>query len=320
MSDCRCSPFTVAAFLLAASCLVSSASAQSATSVDSVANSSTQSAKKQPAPFRWVNPQKLKLPGVRHATFRSSSMDIDVGYCIYIPSEYSKPRASNKRFPVVYYLHGGRPGNETKSVKLVKHMHRAIESGRVPPMIYVFVNGGPVSHYNMSGRSNAMGEDVFVKELIPHVDSVYRTINGRDGRGIEGFSQGGRGTTRIMFKYPELFGSAAPGGAGQATEKRISEENGRESDALVFAPGHNTYDRARAYAKKRSPALPILIHVGTKGFNYENNLAYMEFLDTLKISYQRLIVKDAAHSAAEIYEKRGVEIMMFHATNFWLGK
>ena len=31
---------------------------------------------------------------------------------------------------------------------------------------------------------------MFVKELIPHIDSTYRTIAKRSGRGIEGFSQG----------------------------------------------------------------------------------------------------------------------------------
>ncbi len=314
-------PITVAVTLpLLISIFAPASTAQTVTDKRPVAKNGQQAAEKTNAPFRWVNPLKQDLPGVTHATFRSPSMKIDVGYCIYLPSEYSKQAAANKRFPVVYYLHGGRPGGETKSVKLATHMHRLIQDGSAPPMIYVFVNGGPVSHYNMSERTNAMGEDVFVKELIPHIDSTYRTIDRREGRGVEGFSQGGRGTTRIMFRYPELFGSAAPGGAGHATEKRISEEDGHETDTLVFAPGHNTYDRARLYAKKLSPPLPILIHVGTKGFNYENNLAYMEFLDTLKIPYQRLIVDDAPHSASIIYEKRGLEIMKFHATNFGLLK
>ncbi len=310
----------IATSLLLTSIFVPVTTAQTATDRKPVVTNDKPSKKKSPAPFQWVNPLKQNVPGISHATFRSPGMNIDVGYCIYLPSEYSTPDAANKRFPVVYYLHGGRPGSETKSVKLATHIHELIESGSVPGMIYVFVNGGPVSHYNMSERINAMGEDVFVKELIPHIDSTYRTIGRREGRGIEGFSQGGRGTTRIMFRYPELFGSAAPGGSGHATEKRISEEAGRESETLVFAPGHNTYDRARLYAKKLSPPLPILIHVGSKGFNYENNLAYMQFLDTLKIPYQRLIVQDVPHSAVKIYEKRGLEIMEFHATNFGLSK
>ncbi|QDV18167.1 Carbohydrate acetyl esterase/feruloyl esterase precursor [Gimesia panareensis] len=273
-------------------------------------------AKPKRKPFQWVNELKQELPGVTHATFRSPSMNVDVGYCIYLPPQYRDPQNKNERFPVVYYLHGGRPGSETKSVKLVQYIDKQISAGKVDPMIYVFVNGGPVSHYNMPDRKHAMGEDVFVKELIPHIDATYRTIAARKGRGLEGFSQGGRGTTRIMFKHPELFCSAAPGGAGHATEKRISEENGRESENLVFVKGDNTYDLARKYAQHPQPPLRILIHVGTKGFNYENNLAYMKFLKSLKIPFETLIVPDVPHSAMQIYQKEGLKLMQFHADNF----
>ena len=119
-----------------------------------------------------------------------------------------------------------------------------------------------------------------------------------------------------MFKHPHLFCSAAPGGAGHATEKRISEDDGRESPSLKFAPGDNTYDLARQYAKNPEPPLKILIHVGTAGFNYENNLAYMEFLRTLDIPFETLIVPDVPHSAKRIYDTSGLKLMQFHALNF----
>ena len=272
--------------------------------------------KKKPQPFRWVNELKTEVPGLKHATFRSPSMNLDVGYCIYLPPEYDGKQSESKRYPVVYYLHGGRPGSEIKSVGLAQLMHEHISSQAVPPMIYVFVNGGPVSHYNLPDRENAMGEDIFVKELIPHIDATYRTIASRQGRGLEGFSQGGRGTTRIMFKHPQLFCSAAPGGAGHSTEKRISEEDGKENENLIFMPGYNTWDLARAYAKHPEPKLRILIHVGTRGFNYPNNLEYMVFLEALGISFERLIVPDVPHSGKLIYAQRGLEIMQFHAANF----
>ena len=276
-------------------------------------------AKKAPKPFRWVNKlSKTGLPGgVKHGTFKSPSMKIDVGYCIYLPPSYDGNQNAGKRFPVVYYLHGGRPGGETKSVKLTTHIDKAMQNGDVPDMIYVFVNGGKVSHYN-TPQFDSMGEDVFVKELIPHIDATYRTIAKRDSRGLEGFSQGGRGTTRIMFRHPDLFSSCAPGGAGHSTEKSISENNGRENENLVFAEGYNTWDLAREYAKNPKPSLRILVHVGTKGFNYENNLEYMEFLTSLKIPFERLIVEGVPHSAGLIYEKRGLELMKFHAANFGL--
>ena len=276
-------------------------------------------APKPAAPFRWVNELKRKdLPNLTHHTFASPSLKTDVGYCIYLPSGYKKAENLNRRYPVVYYLHGGRPGSEVKSVSLVECIHSAQEKGVIPPIIYVFVNGGPVSHYNLPDQPEAQGKDVFVKELIPHIDQTYRTIADRNGRALEGFSQGGRGTARISLRHPQLFCSAAPGGGGHSTEKRISEENGYENPNLRFAEGDNTWDLARQYAQQKSPALRILVYVGNKGFNYENNLEWMAHLKSLGIPYERLIVDDAPHSATIIYGKQGETIMKFHAESFRL--
>ena len=281
-------------------------------------------AKKAPAPFRWVNrlqPSGVKIPGLRHGTFESPSLNTKVGYCIYLPAEYAKSVGSKKRYPVVYYLHGGRPGSELKSIKLIAEINRAIATGKVAPMIYVFVNGGPVSHYNMPNDRRAQGADVFIKELIPHIDSTYRTIAARAGRGSEGFSQGGRGTARLMFRYPELFCSASPGGGGHATEKKISESGGQESPKLIFAKGDNTWDLALVYLDKLKSntglaPLNILVHVGDKGFNYGNNLEWMAYLESQGIKHQKIIVPEVGHSAMEIYKNRGLEIMRFHEKNF----
>ncbi|PQO26418.1 1,4-beta-xylanase [Blastopirellula marina] len=270
--------------------------------------------KKTPPLFKWVNLPRMMPTGVQHGVFQSPSMKQEVGYCIYLPPSYEMD--IDRRYPAVYYLHGGRPGSEAKSIGLANYIHRYMTESKSPDMIYVFVNGGPVSHYNLADRENAMGEDVFVNELIPFIDKTYRTIANRKGRGLEGFSQGGRGTTRIMFKHPDLFCSAAPGGSGYATEKRISEENGRESENLVFAAGDNTWDLARKYAESKEPPLRIMLHVGTEGFNYENNLEYMKFLESLKIPFERIIVEGAPHSAQKIYDKRGLELVNFHAENF----
>ncbi|WDI41644.1 alpha/beta hydrolase [Bremerella sp. P1] len=276
---------------------------------------SAQNAKKKTPPlFKWVNPPRMMPTGVQHGVFKSPSMKKDVGYCIYLPPSYATD--TDRRYPVVYYLHGGRPGSEAKSIGLANYFHRYMTDSEIPDVIYVFVNGGPVSHYNLADRENAMGEDVFVQELIPFIDKTYRTVANRNGRGIEGFSQGGRGTTRIMFKHPDLFYSAAPGGSGYSTEKRISEENGRESENLVFAPGDNTWDLARKYAQSKEPPIRIMLHVGTQGFNYDNNLEYMKFLESLEIPFERIIVEGAPHSAQKVYEKRGLEIVQFHAENF----
>lgn len=276
--------------------------------------------KKSPPPFKWVNELKQDYPRLKHATFKSPSLKVDVGYCIYLPQQYDQDANSQQRFPVVYYLHGGRPGSETKSVKLVEFIHKVQTDDVIPPTIYVFVNGGPVSHYNLPDDPKAQGASVFIKELIPHVDSTYRTIANRSGRALEGFSQGGRGTARLMFRHPDLFCSAAPGGGGHATEKKISEEDGYENPNLRFAPGDNTWDLAREYAKHPQPPLRILVFVGNKGFNYENNLEWMQHLKSLGIPFDHIIIDDAPHSATNIYKKRGDEIMKFHTESFRMAK
>ena len=51
-------------------------------------NNQRQAKPKKPQPFRWVNPLKQELAGVKHAKFRSPSMRINVGYCIFLPPGY----------------------------------------------------------------------------------------------------------------------------------------------------------------------------------------------------------------------------------------
>ena len=126
-------------------------------------SSMTLSAQEKKKEFKWVNNSRnlTKYTGVEHHTFKSDSMGIDVGYCIYLPPQYKTDKTA--KFPVVYYLHGGRPGSEAKSVHLSEFVHKATLAQEIKPMIYVFVNGGPVSHYNYPEKKNALGEDVLLK-------------------------------------------------------------------------------------------------------------------------------------------------------------
>jgi len=259
---------------------------------------------------------KKALPeGVKHATFKSTSMGIDVGYYIYLPPGYE---AGRERYPVVYHLHGGRPGAENKSVRLASYVDAAIKKGTIKPTIYVFPNGGPVSWYDMPEMKHGLGESVFVKELVPHIDATYRTWGTREGRALEGYSQGGRGTTRIMFKHPELFLSVAPGGSGYGPEKHIQENEGYESEKLRFLPvGYNTWDLAKAYAqRKEAPQMNILVWDGTKCFNYEFNVKYSAYLKELGIEHEFLAIPEVPHTATGSYDVKGDDIMRHHQNTF----
>lgn len=275
-------------------------------------------------PFSWVNPPSAARTHPRrvHATFISPSMAVPVGFNIYLPPGYETLEAAEKRYPVIYYLHGGRPGNESLTIDLARKVDAAVTSGAVRPMIFVWVNGGEVSHYNYG---NSLGEDVFVKELIPFIDRTYRTIATRGGRALQGFSQGGRGTTRIMFKYPELFVSAAPGGPGYGVEKLIFENKGVEIDlrggadgpSFDFGEGNDAYSLAKLYQSGRHRGLRIMIWVGTAGFNYAATLEYLEYLRRLEIPVETLVAPNVDHNPLRFYDAFGLELLQFHDRN-WL--
>jgi endo-1,4-beta-xylanase len=152
----------------------------------------------------WVNtPAAGTLPkGVSHHTYFSKSMRHEVGYCIYLPPGYSENQTA--RYPVIYNLHGAG-GDETRGLLAAEVLDEGIRAKRWPEMILVFPNGGKTTHYKDSYDGKSMAETTVIKELIPHIDSTYRTIAARHGRCIEGFSMGGRGSTRLALKYPELF-------------------------------------------------------------------------------------------------------------------
>lgn len=153
----------------------------------------------------WVTSPVPELPAnVTQHTFRSASMQREVGYCIYLPPSYATDK--ERRYPVIYHLHGAG-GNETRSVYSASVLHEGIVAGKLPEIVMVFPNGGRSTMYQDSGDGRFMAETMMIKELIPHIDVTYRTIADRPARCIEGFSMGGRGSTHLAMRYPELFGS-----------------------------------------------------------------------------------------------------------------
>jgi enterochelin esterase-like enzyme len=272
-------------------------------------------AQQHPAPpsdFQWVNPlPKSTHPRVQHAKYFSKIHNADIGYAIYLPPAYD---TGATRFPVIYYLHGGRPGSEAKSVAMAAHFDSFINKY---PAIYVFSNGGAVSHYDYPAYKS-YGERTLIEELIPHIDKTYRTIADWRGRALEGFSQGGRGTARIAFHHPELFCSAAPFGGGHQYERHAFEHDGQEGapSNYLFAPKFNTYDLARAYAARREHKPRLLIAVGTEDQNYQPNLHWMAYLDSLGVQYRKIIVPNVKHDARGVYRFVGEKSMEFHAACF----
>ena len=279
-----------------------------AAAIAGFAQAPAQPAKAAARAHQWHNEPAQSLPsGVAHHHFRSPSMKIDVGYSIYLPPDYTKD--TEARFPVVYWLHGGGGNELTGAPAIVPAADQAIRTGELPPVIIVFINGGPAWHYD-EPAAGQLGETAFINELIPLVDRTYRTIADRNHRAIEGMSMGGRATTRGIFKHPELFCSAAPLAAGFGNEQKAVDA-GQHLD-------NNVFFLAKKYAANPVPPVRLLLVIGTKDFNYPSNLAYLKFLEELKLPCERIILEGVSHSNPEYYAELKVATLKFHAESFRL--
>jgi enterochelin esterase family protein len=83
-----------------------------------------------------------------------------------------------------------------------------IALSKIEPIICVFVP--PVDRDNEYAFNKSQEfESFIVTELMPHIDSTFRTMLVPAKRGMAGLSFGGLITTQICYNHPESFGLAA---------------------------------------------------------------------------------------------------------------
>ncbi|MEO1576430.1 MAG: alpha/beta hydrolase-fold protein [Pseudomonadota bacterium] len=144
-------------------------------------------------------------------TLQSKTLDRAVTFHLYLPPGYE---ASGERYPTVYWLHGSN-GNSAMASRIVSGLfHRAMVSGNIPPAIVVFPDGMRQSMWVDSADGRVRMESFLVNDLLPHIDSAYRTRATPDARVVEGGSMGGYGAARLGLKYPERFGAVSMLSAG----------------------------------------------------------------------------------------------------------
>lgn len=150
---------------------------------------------------------------------KSNILAKDMEYSIYFPADYE---TSNRRYPVLYLLHG-YTDDETGWTQFGEaHLicDRSMQAGESAPMIIVMPDGG-VTWYINNYDGKVKYEDYFIKELIPHIDQTYRTRPTKQYRAVAGLSMGGYGTMVMATKHPDMFSSAAPLSAGIFIDEEI---------------------------------------------------------------------------------------------------
>jgi enterochelin esterase-like enzyme len=138
-------------------------------------------------------------------SFRSKAMGGVENFDVYLPPSYV--HTSRQRYPVVYMLHGVTGSNiEWEGRDMRTRIDRLIRNKGVAESIVVFPDGSSGWWVNSSAGNY---RDMLVKELVPRIDRLFRTIPDRDHRGITGVSMGGHGSWSIGLEHPELFSSIA---------------------------------------------------------------------------------------------------------------
>jgi endo-1,4-beta-xylanase len=261
---------------------------------------------RQRAEPSWVIPP-VDGTNLEHHVFNSPAAGEKVSYLIYLPPGYGKKKSAGTRYPVVYWLHG-LGGSQQGIPGFCERLTRAINDGKAPPMLVVFVNGMVDSLYCDAVTLCRPVETVIIQELIPRIDATWRTIPARAGRAIEGFSMGGFGAGHLGFKYPEIFGAVSMLDAAyidlDATLKKRRVDMflrafGGEDEKIIAEHPLTLAEKNTARIKGRAIIRQIA------GPLARPNQLLHEKLASLGIGHEYRVFDGAPHNHAVLYERLG---------------
>jgi enterochelin esterase-like enzyme len=129
---------------------------------------------------------------------------------IYTPPGYNENIKT--RYPVLYLQHGSFEDETGWSAqgKANLILDNLIAAKQAVPMIIVMDNGyayKPQSNEtkDKKERPESVFEDVLINEVIPMIDTKFRTLASREHRAIAGLSMGANQTMRIMMNHLDTF-------------------------------------------------------------------------------------------------------------------
>jgi enterochelin esterase-like enzyme len=192
---------------------------------------------------------------MQQVLFPSKSTNTSRVAFVYTPPGYEKGKT---KYPVLYLQHGWGENETTWGIQGRANliMDNMIAEGRIKPFIVVMTYGmtntggrpgGPrppaaTGARTDSSRTAPAGpprnmmlnngfQTVLIDELVPYVDSHFRTIAKRDGRAMAGLSMGGMETHAITLDKPDVF---AYWGLLSGGNYNTTELQGKDKPKLIF--------------------------------------------------------------------------------------
>lgn len=225
--------------------------------------------------------------------FESRLVGAALPYNVILPADYKRGASKQRRYPVLYLLHGlGGSAADWVSARA----HLADYAAQYP--FIVVVPEGKDGWYTDGEAPNEKFESYFVEELIPDVDRRFRTVASREGRAVAGLSMGGYGSLKFGLKHPELFAFAGSMSGALAAPSWTPEmplpEFVKPSIARVYGAAssavrrdNDIYRIVRELTPERVRALPFLyLDCGTEDFLISNSRDFSALLIEKKVPHE----------------------------------
>lgn len=233
-------------------------------------------------------------PPVQQLELKSALLGRSINYRVLFPVNYYSADKEQKRFPVIYLLHGltGESANWIDKTRIALYaMHYDI--------FVVMVEGGNGWYTDSATVPADKYESYILQELIPDVEKRFRVSKERDGRAVAGLSMGGYGALKFGFKHPDLFAfvasmSGAFGAANWTEADLKNHESIKKSLLQTFGPrGSSTradndlFKLARQVSTETVKSLPfVYLDCGTEDILFQDNRAFVGLLLEKKIAHE----------------------------------
>src|SRR5437870_3693496 len=211
---------------------------------------------------------------------------------VYLPPGYDAH--PNKRYPVVYLLHGfpGRPLAFLLTVRLGVVEDELYAKGKGQPVILVMPFGSTGTFTDKEWADGVRtGDDwaTFVsRDLVQAIDARYRTVAAPAGRAIAGLSEGGYGAINIALHNPGEF-KVVESWSGYELAAHIRSIFGRDLESIAYNSPLDTL--AAAAPELHREHVYIWFYSGTSDPLHVQNREFADDLKRLGIAHRYLVFR-----------------------------
>ena len=230
---------------------------------------------------------------IQSCRFQSESLGEQRYFNVAFPADYE---TSTRRYPTLYLLHG--LGDDHTAWSLMTNLSGyAAQHG----ILIVMPDGGRSFYVNSAADAKAKFEDLVIKDLIPYVDSHFRTIPLPRARAVAGLSMGGYGAAFLGLKHYRRFAVLGSFSGAVGIARTAGDEAARRTKDLqgLFGAGAERVERDPfALLEKVPPAnMPaIYIACGGQDFLLQQNRDFVQLLAEKKIPYEYREFSPRAHT------------------------